>query len=159
MDSRISLRVGDEEGAWPEDTLRIENHVVEQLKSVAAHPQDLLRPPGVTFDVDGLRNPRGPVDARDHGAVEAETACLFRNSIDQMRDRGDPMQPPERIVHAREGRNALGEPDLTKPALGFLELEEKVDRAGAVPREGCVLPILPDSLGDALRRGCQGSLR
>ena len=129
------------------------------MGSVAAHPQDLLRPTGVTFDIDGLRNPRGPVDARDHGPVEAETACLFRNSIDQLRDRGDPMQPPERIVHAREGRNALGEPDLTKPALGLLELEEKVDRAGAVPREGCVLPILPDSLGDALRRGCQGSLR
>ena len=33
------------------------------------------------------------------------------------------MQPPERIVHAREGGNALGEPDLTKPALGLLELE------------------------------------
>ncbi len=69
------------------------------------------------------------------------------------------MEPPERIVHARKGRNALGEPGLAKPPLGFLELEEKIDHAGAAPRGGRVLPILPESLGDTLRRGCQGRLR
>ena len=133
--------------------------MVEQLGFVAAHPQDLPRPPGVTLDIDGLRNPHGPVDPRDHGPVEAETACLFRNSIDQLRDGGDPMEPPECILHAREGRDALGEPGLAKSPLGVLELQEKVDRLGAAPRKGCVLPILPESLGDMLRRGCQGSLR
>ncbi len=69
------------------------------------------------------------------------------------------MKPPECILHAREGRNALGEPGLAKPPLGFLELQEKVDRLGAAPGKGRVLPILPESLGDTLRRGRKGSLR
>ena len=159
MHSRIGLRVGDEEGASPTDHLRLENHVVEQLGLVAAHPQDLPRPLGVTLDIDSLRNPQGPVDPRDHGPVEADTACLFGNSVDQPRDRGDPMEPPEGVLHAREGRNALGEPGLAKPPLRFLELQEKVDRLGAAPRKGGVQPILPESLGDTLRRGGQGSLR
>jgi len=36
MHSRISLRVGDEEGASPTDHLRLENQMVEQLGFVAA---------------------------------------------------------------------------------------------------------------------------
>src|SRR6266513_341311 len=126
MHSRISLRVGDEEGASPTDHLRPENQMVAQLGFVAAPPKDLPRQPGVTLDLDGLRNPHGPVYSSDHGPVEAETACLFRNSIDQLRDGGDPMEPPECILHAREGRIALGEPGLAKPPLGVLELQEKV---------------------------------
>src|SRR6266496_4308918 len=69
------------------------------------------------------------------------------------------MKPPECILHAREGRNALGEPGLAKPPLGFLELQEKVDRLGAALGKGRVLTILPESLGDTLRRGRQGRLR
>ena len=68
-------------------------------------------------------------------------------------------RPGVRILHAREGRNALGEPGLAKSPLGVLELQEKVDHLGAAPRKGCVLPILPESLGDMLRRSCQGSVR
>src|SRR5258708_17903416 len=107
MHSRISLRVGDEEGASPADHLRLENQMIEQLGFVAAHPQDLPRPPGVTLDIDGLRNPHAPGYPRDQGPVEAETACLFRHSIDQLRDGGDPMKPPECLLNAREARNWL----------------------------------------------------
>ena len=150
MHPRISLGIGDEEGASPPDHFRLENQMVEQLGFVAAHPQDLPRPPGVTLDVDRLRNPQGPVDSRDHGPVEAQTACLLRNSIDQLRDGADPVEPTECILHGREGRNALGKPGLAKPPLGFLELHEKVDFLGAAPRRGGVPPILPESLGDTL---------
>jgi len=69
------------------------------------------------------------------------------------------MEPPERIVDAGEGRNALDEVGLAERPLDFLELEENVDRVDAAPRVRCVLPVLPESLGDTLRRGCQGSLR
>jgi hypothetical protein len=49
----------------------------------AADLQDLLRPFGVTDNVDRFRNPQRSVDTRDDGAIEAEAAYLFRGAIDQ----------------------------------------------------------------------------
>ena len=77
------------------------------LRLGAAGLQDLLRPFGVTDNVDRLGNPQRSVDTRDDGAVEAEAAHLVRGAIDQGGNAGDATQSRERFLHTRERRNAL----------------------------------------------------